>query len=474
MRSDLVRVGLVVLLGVSAFIGAIRFLVWDLSDRGHYLIYAMFDDARNLNRGAAVLMAGVRVGFVREVKLVGTPPKAELTLAIQDAVKIPEGSTFRLSGGVLLPADARVEIVSPTQVVGYLPPESRVAGELPMDLNTALSHLTPELETTLQELQKTLASARALLEDGSLRTEVLDALRSVERLSQQSAQLVAQVEELVGENRETVRQLLRQAVASTQELRRTLQSANKLLSDPQVAEDLRATLATARATAQQAEQALQEVNKLVSDPQLQENLKLTLQNARTVSEKATVLADKVGEVVENTKSLTKNLDETVQEARPLLREAGEAFERVNNAFDRVLSLQTLGIVDAAYRVDLSYLTRAERYRTDLLVDFTTRDGRTIRLGVYDFTETDRLIAQTGLAINKNWSLRYGLYGSKPGFGVDYQLGKGSWLSVDLFDPNDWQGHLRWNWRASSNVWLWGGIESPFRSNQPSFGVSIVR
>jgi ABC-type transporter Mla subunit MlaD len=62
-----------------------------------------FEDARNLSRGASVLMAGVQVGYVRAVNLVGTPPRAELTLSIQESVKIPRGSTFRISGGALLP-----------------------------------------------------------------------------------------------------------------------------------------------------------------------------------------------------------------------------------------------------------------------------------------------------------------------------------------------------------------------------------
>lgn len=474
MRSDLVRVGFVALLGITALIGALRFLWLDFTDRGHYLIYVQFDDARNLSRGATVLMAGVRIGFVREVRLTGVPPKAELTLAIQDSVKIPQGSTFRVSGGGILPADTRVEVVPPPQVSGYIPPESRLQGEQTIDFNTALSRMTPELERTLQEVQKTLASARALLEDDTLRTTLLDTLRTVDRLSQQTARLVAQAERLVGENRATVRQLLRQAVATTQELQSTLRSTNKLISDPQLSEDLRATLASARASAQKTEQILQRVDALVGDPQLQEDLKQTAHSMRTVSEKATTLADKAEQVMDNAVSLTKNIDETVQSARPLIAEAGEAFERVNNAFDRVLSLQTLGITDASYRIDLNYNARTERYRTDLLVNFATRDKRSILLGVYDFTETDRLIAQLGTPLNNNTTLRYGLYGAKPGFGVDYRVGGGGWLSLDIFDPNDWKGSLRWNWRLSDNLWLWGGVENPFRTNQPAFGVSILR
>jgi phospholipid/cholesterol/gamma-HCH transport system substrate-binding protein len=187
MRADLMRVGAILLIGISLLIAGLRFLQARFSERGHYRIYAQFRDARNVSLGASVLMAGVPVGFVRDVALTGIPPVAELTLAIRDEVKIPRGATFRLVGGTLLPTDTRVEIIPPSQVAGYLQPNERVQGENPLDLNAALSRLTPEAEQTLTELRRTLAAARALLEDKSLRQSLLQTLDAVEKATDQTS-----------------------------------------------------------------------------------------------------------------------------------------------------------------------------------------------------------------------------------------------------------------------------------------------
>lgn len=474
MRSDLARVGAVLLIGVALLVVGLQFLQARFSDRGHYLIKARFADARNVSTGAQVLMAGVPVGFVKSVALEGTPPKATLTLAIRDEVQIPQGSTFRLSGGLLLPGETRVEIIPPDQVRGVLAADSVVDGEPPLDLSRAFDRFAPEIEATLKELQRTLAAARSLLEDQQLRTAVQDTLVAVERATSQTTRLLAQAEGLLTENRDSVRRLLASAADATREMNRALQATNELIRDPQLREDLRATLASARASAERVEQILDEVNQLVADEQLQADLKATAENVRTVSQRAVELADKTGAVLDNAETLTRNLNDTLNEAKPILQQAGESFRKVNESLENFVSVRTFGVRDATYMLDMGYNTDLERYRTDLIATFYLRNQNQLRVGLYDFTESDQLIAQYGTPLSENLLLRYGIYGAKAGFGVDYRLGEQGLLTLDLFDPNNWRGHARLNWRVSEGVWLWGGIDSPFRRNHPAFGIRIQR
>jgi phospholipid/cholesterol/gamma-HCH transport system substrate-binding protein len=474
MRADLMRVGAILLIGISLLMVGLRFLQARFSEHGHYRIYVQFRDARNVSLGASVLMAGVPVGFVREIALTGTPPVAELTLAIREEVKIPRGSTFRLVGGALLPTETRVEIIPPALVADYIKPNERVQGENPLDFNAAVSRLTPEAEQTLMELRRTLGAARALLEDKLLRRSLLQTLDAVEKATDQTTRLLSQAERLVSENRATVRQLLTQATEATRELKLALQNANRLLQDPQTREDLQATLASARAAAERAEAALQEVNTLVSDPQLQEDIRQTAHNVRSLSERANTLADKTETVLDNAAELTRNLNETVTESKAVIQQAKTTFERVENTLQNAVSLRTLGFEMASYRLEMGFNTGTERYRTDVLVTLFTPDQRTVSLGLYDFTESNGLIAQYGTPLSPQLHLRYGLYGGKPGVGVDYRISQRGLLTLDLFDPNDWRGSLRLNWRVSESIFLWGGIESPFRYNQPAFGIRIER
>lgn len=474
MRSDLARVGAVLLIGVALLIVGLQFLQARFSDRGHYLIKARFADARNVSAGAAVLMAGVPVGFVKSVALEGTPPKATLTLAIRDEVRIPQDSTFRLSGGLLFPGETRVEIVPPDQVAGVIAAGSIVEGEPPFDFTRAFDRFAPEIEATLQEVQRTLATARELLEDPQLRASVQDTLQAVEQTTRQTTRLIAQAEGLIAENRASVRRLLANAADATRELNRTLQAANKLLQDPQLTDDLRAALASARTSAERIEQILGEVNQLVADEQLQANLKATVDNVRTVSERAIELTDKTGAVLDNAEVLTRNLNDTLNEAKPILQQAGESFRKVNESLENFASARTFGVRDATYQLEMGYNTDLERYRTDLIATFYLQNRNQLRIGLYDFTESDQLIAQYGVPLGENLLVRYGIYGAKAGFGVDYKFSEQGLLTLDLFDPNNWRGHARLNWRVSEGVWLWGGLDSPFRRNQPAFGMRIQR
>ncbi len=468
------RVGAILLIGISLLMAGLRFLQARFSEHGHYRVYVQFRDARNVSLGASVLMAGVPVGFVREVALTGVHPVAELTLAIRDEVKIPRGSTFRLVGGALLPTETRVEIIPPALVADYIKPNERVQGENLLDFNAAVSRLTPEAEQTLTELRRTLGAARALLEDESLRQSLLQTLNAVEKATDQTTRLLSQAERLVSENRATVRQLLTQATEATRELKLALQNANRLLQDPQMREDLEATLSSARATAERAEAALQQVNELVGDPQLQEDIRQTAHNVRSLSERANTLADKTETVLDNAAELTRNLNETVTESKSVIQQAKTTFERVENTLQNAVSLRTLGFEKASYRLEMGFNTVTERYRTDVLITLLTPDQRTVSLGLYDFTESNGLIAQYGTPLSSRLHLRYGLYGGKPGVGVDYRVSQRGLLTLELFDPNDWRGSLRLNWRVSESIFLWGGIESPFRYNQPAFGIRIER
>jgi hypothetical protein len=222
------------------------------------------------------------------------------------------------------------------------------------------------------------------------------------------------------------------------------------------------------------EQILSEVNQLVADASLQSDLKATTSNVRTVSERAIELADKTSAVLDNAETLTRNLNETLNEAKPILQQAGESFRKVNESLESFASARTFGIRDATYRLEMGYNADAERYRTDLTATFFLQNRNQLTLGLYDFTESDDLIAQYGTPLSDALLLRYGIYGGKAGFGVDYRLGEQGLLTLDLFDPNNWRGHARLHWRVSEGVWLWGGLESPFRRNQPAFGIRIQR
>ena len=80
-----------------------------------------------------------------------------------------------------------------------------------------------------------------------------------------------------------------------------------------------------------------------------------------------------------------------------------------------------------------------------------------RLGAYDIGDNTRLNLQGGMLLGNRNALRYGLYASKLGFGLDAGLGGRGLISADLFNPNDLSLELRGVMPLSQSMGLYAGV-----------------
>lgn len=103
MRRNIIETvmgGVVVL--VAALFVVFAFRSSDLRTVDGYQVTAEFDDATGLALGTDVRLAGVKVGTVAEQKLNTETYFAEVVLNIDDAVKLPEGTSARIVSDGLL------------------------------------------------------------------------------------------------------------------------------------------------------------------------------------------------------------------------------------------------------------------------------------------------------------------------------------------------------------------------------------
>ncbi|UCE22799.1 MAG: MCE family protein, partial [Candidatus Aminicenantes bacterium] len=105
-----IKIGIFVttaLLIVATFI----FVVGDLSvlfRKPGYSIFVMYDTVTGLEKRAVVRMAGVKVGYVKDIKLKGR--KAEVELIINFGIPIPVGSEATMASIGLL-GEKHIEIL---------------------------------------------------------------------------------------------------------------------------------------------------------------------------------------------------------------------------------------------------------------------------------------------------------------------------------------------------------------------------
>jgi phospholipid/cholesterol/gamma-HCH transport system substrate-binding protein len=114
-----------------------------------------------------------------------------------------------------------------------------------------------------------------------------------------------------------------------------------------------------------------------------------------------------------------------------------------------------------------------RIRTDMNVTIPVGEEN-LTFGLYDAFESNKLNLQFSRNLNNYLALRYGVYASKPGVGVDYALAPRLNLRSDLFGLNEPQLDLRLGYRLDSRFNAWVGVERIFQRPMAAIGFGIKR
>ena len=202
---------------------------------------------------------------------------------------------------------------------------------------------------------------------------------------------------------------------------------------------------------------------IVTDPTLQTNLKAIPGDLRDTLQSTTAAADRVtnllgGRRKHKTSTETGTPNSTSKSNK--LSGAGTGFDftyrRFTN-FDR----------DKADKADLD-----GRNFGDLTFN-SQFFGGPFRAGLADIGDNTKLTLQTGSNVGKNGALRYGLYRSRLGAGIDYHLGRFS-VEGNAWNPNHASTNGYLGFQVTPQIEILAGRESiqGFRTN--SIGVRLSR
>lgn len=453
-RKAVFLVGLTIILAAAWMVATVIYLRGTLAARRVYTVEAVFPDALGIREQARVYLAGVEVGEVQKVWLT-SDLRARVRMALRRDVRIPEDTVAVVMSPGIAGVDKLIALMP-----GKSSREAQEGAELRGMKEPGISDIAPVAQQTLQEVQQLVRSANEWLNDAEIRSSIKVTLRNVE---QASARLTA----LTEQTRKLLASTGRSLDAVVQDTRRS----TRLL--PQVVEDLQALLEQSRELVRTAQHATESFDRFVSDEQLQQNLRDAAREMSLLSAKLNRIAEDIGKYTGD-EELRENVRSTVAEARNTLTEARQATERINRFVERLIQPSKLAIRPLDVSLDVYALLRDSMFRTDLTLAFPYRDSRYFYLGVYDVTESNKFILQYGSQLTPALNLRYGLYASKPGIGVDWTLRPGLQLHADVFDPNDLQVNTRAKIRLDADWSLWVGIDSLFRDNQPILGLQVTR
>ena len=453
-RKAVFLVGMTIILAGIWIAVTVIYLRGTLAARRVYHVEAVFPDALGIREQARVYLAGVEVGEVQEIWLT-SDLQARVRLAVRKEVRIPEDSVAVVMSPGIAGVDKMIALVP-----GKSPVEAQEGTVLQGTKEPGISDLAPVAQETLQEVQRLVRSVNALIADPEMQAGIRQTLNNVERASARLTVLLEQARALLASTGRSLDAVVQDTRRSTRML-------------PEVVAELEALLQQSRELVRTAQHATESFDRFVSDERLQQNLREVAAEMNALSAKLNRIAEDIGKYTGD-EELRENVRGTVAEARATLTEARQATERINRFVERLIQPGRLAIRPTEVSLDVYGLLRDGNFRTDLTLSFPYRDNRFFYLGVFDVTESNKFILQYGSQLAPTLDLRYGLYASKPGVGVDWRFTPRLHLRADVFDPNDLQINTRAKIQLNTDWSLWVGIDSLFGQNQPVLGVQLTR
>lgn len=461
------KVGLFVLVFGVLFYFGYSLVGNSLTSKPTDTYYAVFDDAGGLTAGTVVSMAGVRIGKVTKVSLENAK-QAKMVLAIDKGTFVPMDSQLRVPSSLFSLGDAKLEVVSAKgNAAGKLPPGSTIPGLK----GSVLSSMLPEGEATIKELNQTLKATRDLLGDPALRDGLKKVLASTDRTIQTLDRVANNVGTLVAQNQGTIHQALNNAAGAVNDLRAGIKRVTAEIGSKEVTAQVKEMLASLNATAKHAEELVKQVSAFASDPNMKTSLTNTMANMETMSRNGVEISENTKAMTSDGKVITSKAIDLADDAKEIAAQAKELLAKLNEFVGRLPGSTKLARPGLEIETGRNFDTNL--LQTNAFLTYPLTATESVYIGVNDLTERNFLTAQY-MQRHRNSNLRYGVYSSKAGVGVDWLPAPKLSFSADLFDPNDLTLNLRARYFIGNDLYGWFGLDKAFDRNQAILGIGIKR
>lgn len=442
------RVGLVVVLAAVVF--GYGWTFFRGLNRHTYTLHVRFDDASGLLPDVPVQLAGVQIGRVADIALRAN--RADVAMEIQDKFQIPNGSRFAISTPILgttsvitviPPADATRR---PNDVIA--PDTGGLVGERQGDLSASFSRANALLDQIMQTAKKTdklLDATTRLAGSQALQKGLKQSVANVKLATANAAKLSARLNTLLVQDNAEVQALLRQTrVGSSVALNNIADTTGQIRQiTRENRSQLNAIISNLNDTTASVALITSQTGDLLKKGDIQKNLVATTANLKTASDNIAKLSGDQGLQGDLRATLT-NIRLSTEKTNTLLERLNQlAGVRPKTASGTPPRPAPAPVPAAAPlllpRADFLQNTRADRFRLDVdaIASLPKSPTAFARAGIYGVGDQSRVTLQYGrfLAPNSLADYRVGLYASKLAVGGDLGLGRGSTLSVELFDPN---------------------------------------
>lgn len=464
--STAAGVGVVVVVAAAILVAAYVLLASAGVIGNTYTRTVEFRDAQGVAKGTDVQMAGVKIGEVDEVGL-SRDNRALLTLRILQRYPIlehyplPPGTNIRIGATGLLTAPI-VEIIPPQQA-------QTEKGVLHGTSPPTLDELMPQAQRLLTNLTSLSQSLQGILGDKQLIANLKRSTRNLAEVSERGKAIAANLQEASVSGREIAARFKQ----TTGHLDQTAALLQRTVGENRG--KLGQTITSVNDTMVALKGLVEDVTAVVANPQMKKSLQGTLVNLDQATANLSKLSANL-EKLSADRQLNEDLRATATNTRATTAEAERLLARLNHILGsggRQASRARRTIEHSTMTVDLAGQTGPGRPRLDLNAFFPAGSGQFYRIGLYDLTESNKLNLQYGRPFLGS-SVRFGLYASRLGLGLDVGSPTHPHFSADLYSLADPRLDLRARAGIGPNLDLSLGVQSAFRRNTPTVGITWRR
>lgn len=484
-RSAL-QVGLLVFLGAVLVTAGYIFFKRSEIGQNSYLLTLSFDDAQGVRTGSDVEYSGVLVGHVDDVKLSPTGT-ALIKARIDRGVKIPTDAIVTVSTS-LLGSRSSVEIVPPHDAkhamsAKYFEPGATVVGKEALTFDTLqtkagtlmekagglmdnLTQTTKKANTLLDTVNHTATTANNIVSNPAMQNGLKGTVDNIYLASRQALELTHDMRSAMAADNGLLQTSLKNVNTTTGEFRNIAVSNHDKMNA--IIANLNETSAQVDRLVTHSNALLDQTSATLTKGNVTENLSTTVANLKTATEKLNLIEDDLRSVTGD-KSVQGDMKTTIHNVAQASGHTNELINRLN-----VLAGGHAAHTNIPLTTELVFWQnfRTPAFRTDFDLYAPFSSSEFARAGIRDITGTNRLNLQYGQRYNNRVSARAGVYNSKVGVGLDYDIfGKGA-FTADLYDPNHLHLDLRQRIGVGHGTALWLGVEDIPRNPGVTAGIEL--
>jgi len=475
------KVGLLLVVFVALLVGGYAVLGKSLFGHRGDIYYVTLSDAGGVTEGTQVLMAGVSIGTVTQIKL-KNPKVAVIKLDIVKGTRIPLGSMVKLPTSLVGFGDSPVTIVPPeADVPALIQPGATMQGYK----GSPLDGILPEGRQTVAELNKTMVAFRKLLEDQKLQSKVSDLLTTTNKTLDRFGTLANNVSSLLASNQANFGRAITAATAAVEDVHTVTMKVAEMMRDGKLQKNAVAIVDRMNVISKHADELVENLNKLVNDPKLRGPMATSMSNVAEMTNTGKTIANNVADITKNGTTISENAAVVSKKAIILTDKATEIATKASEIEDQLKGvLDKVGgffnkapgskdIPKISTEMDLVRSSQPGYWRTDVSFGIPLQDS-TLNFGLYDALSSNKFTVELSKPVSSRLSYRYGVYASSPSVGVDYLLAPRWSLRGDAWDINAARLDLRTGYDMGNGLIGWLGFDRVFHDNAFTIGIGVRR